>query len=204
MIYSEIKDVALQYSMRKDAETIAMMDNFLRLVESRMDRALSIREMFYRAVLVTEEAKGYYGLPAGFMAMRDIQVQETIDGGEKLTPIYASPEEMNKAITNGDTQLMYTIIANQIQVNPTSDDQLLEIVYRKRIPPLTDKDPENWASVTVPDAYIFGLLVEISAFAKDEAAAQLWEARFSNVMSGLQSDDDESRWSGPQLRIRLG
>ena len=204
MIYSEIKDVALAYSMRKDQETVEMMDSFLLMVESKMNRALDTKEMAYRTVLITSEDKGYYGLPDGFMAMRDIQVETEISGGEKNTPIYVSPEVMNNAISINSDVLIYTIIANQIQLHPVQDNQLLEIVYRKRIPALTSKEQSNWVSIQTPDAYIFGLLVEISSFAKDAEAAQLWNSRFDEVLNTLQREDDVNRWSGPALRIQLG
>jgi len=204
MIYSEIKDVALAYSMRKDQETFNMMDSFLLMVESKMNRALDTKEMAYRTVLITSEDKGYYGLPDGFMSMRDIQVETEISGGEKNTPIYVSPEVMNNAISINSDVLIYTIIANQIQLHPVQDNQLLEIVYRKRIPALTSKEQSNWVSIQTPDAYIFGLLVEISSFAKDAEAAQLWNSRFDEVLNTLQREDDVNRWSGPALRIQLG
>jgi len=204
MIYSEIKDVALAYSMRKDQETVEMMDSFLLMVESKMNRALDTKEMAYRTVLITSEDKGYYGLPDGFMSMRDIQVETEISGGEKNTPIYVSPEVMNNAISINSDVLIYTIIANQIQLHPVQDNQLLEIVYRKRIPALTSKEQSNWVSIQTPDAYIFGLLVEISSFAKDAEAAQLWNSRFDEVLNTLQREDDVNRWSGPALRIQLG
>jgi len=204
MIYSEIKAVALAYSMRKDQETAEMMDSFLLMVESKMNRALDTKEMAYRTVLITSEDKGYYGLPDGFMSMRDIQVETEISGGEKNTPIYVSPEVMNNAISINSDVLIYTIIANQIQLHPVQDNQLLEIVYRKRIPALTSKEQSNWVSIQTPDAYIFGLLVEISSFAKDAEAAQLWNSRFDEVLNTLQREDDVNRWSGPALRIQLG
>ena len=204
MIYSEIKAVALAYSMRKDQETVEMMDSFLLMVESKMNRALDTKEMAYRTVLITSEDKGYYGLPDGFISMRDIQVETEISGGEKNTPIYVSPEVMNNAISINSDVLIYTIIANQIQLHPVQDNQLLEIVYRKRIPALTSKEQSNWVSIQTPDAYIFGLLVEISSFAKDAEAAQLWNSRFDEVLNTLQREDDVNRWSGPALRIQLG
>ena len=190
--------------MRKDVETVNMMDSFIKIVESKLDRALDTKEMMYRTVLKTSEDKGYYGLPEGFMSMRDIQIETQISGGDKITPLYVSPEVMNQRITSANErpETVYTIIANQIQIYPAQDDQLLEIVYRKRIPPLTAHNQDNWLSRQAPDAYIFGLLVEISAFAKDAEAAQVWEMRFNGVLDHMQIEDDSNRWSGPSLRIQ--
>ena len=190
--------------MRTDQDTIDMMDSFLVIVEARLNRALDIKDMYFRAVLETEEAQGYYGLPSGFMSMRDIQIEATISGGDKITPVYVSPEVMNAAITRVPEYLtgaVYTIIANQIQIYPAQDNQLLEVTYRKRLDALSTNTPQNWLSVQSPDAYIFGLLVEINAYAKDGESAQIWESRFSNTISVLNQQDKETKWSGGILRI---
>lgn len=204
MNYNEIIDTALKYSMRIDQETADMMDTFLRIVEARMNRILNVSKMSHRATLTLSEDKNYYGLPAGFRTLRDIQINPNSIEETGLSPVYVSPEEMNMLINISSTRCSYTIIANQLQVYPLLDNQVLEIVYSRDIPPLGPDNQNNWASVDSPDAYVFGLLVEISSSAKDNEAGKLWEARFKGALSSMQLDDDISRWSGPQLRIQLG
>lgn len=204
MNYNEIIDTALKYSMRTDQQTADMMDTFLRIVEARIDRQLNTLDMSNRATLDLDEDQQYYGLPTGFLALRDIQIQDLESPSSQVTPVYVAPEMMNNAISNNETRVIYTIIAQQIQIYPVCEGQQVEIVYSRKIPPLTSSDQKNWVSVDSPDAYIFGLLVEISSFAKDNEAGQLWEARFKGTLSSMQLDDDISRWSGPQLRIQLG
>lgn len=204
MKYSEIVDTALKYSMRTDKDTVEMMDNFLRIVESRIDRALNVSEMAHRATLTLDEDQEYFGLPSGFLALRDIQIQDGETETGPITPVYVSPERMNVVIRNNCDTPVYTLIANQLQIFPIVSGQQIEIVYSRRIPPLTESEPTNWLADTSLDAYIFGLLVEISSFAKDSAATTLWESRFSATINAIQTDDDVSRWSGPQLRIQLG
>ena len=202
--YSDIKDTALQYSNREDEETAAIITRFMPVVESRINRALDTKDMSWRSVLLMDESQRFYGLPTGFMSMRDIQVQDSVGGDSQLTPVYVAPEAMNAAITNSSDKLIYTIIANQIQVHPLQTDKQLEIVYRKRVTPLSDGDPSNWLSDQAPDVYIFGLLVEISSYAQNAEAASLWDGRFVGAMNELQREDDINRWSGPSLRIQLG
>lgn len=204
MNYNEIIDTALKYSMRTDQDTADMMNSFMLIVEARMNRILNVLKMSHRATLTLSEDKNYYGLPAGFRTLRDIQINHNSIEETGLSPVYVSPEEMNRLINVSSTRCSYTIIANQLQVYPLLDDQVLEIVYSRDIPPLTSDNQSNWISSESPDAYVFGLLVEISSYAKDNEAGKLWEQRFTGALSVIQNDDDVNRWSGPQLRTQLG
>jgi len=196
--YQEITDAAIAYSMRTDQETRDMLPVFMQIVESRLNRSLSIGEMFHRATIDVKESQNYYGLPADFLSIRDIQIAN----GNTLK--YVAPEVMNEAIKNSDRVDIYTIIANQIQIYPARPGDVLEVVYRRRIPPLNATDSLNWVSDTTPDLYIFGLLIEISAFAKDGPAGEIWNSRFVSAINSVQSDDDKNRWSSPSLQIILG
>lgn len=203
MTYDEIKAAAIAYSMRTDQETIDMMDTFLGIVESRINRSLSVGKMFNRAVINVVEGTYYYGLPEEFLSLRDIQLNDST-GHVIDTLNYVSPEIMNAQIRDNSPALSYTLVANQLQISNPTVDTMLEIVYRESIKPLNSVDNLNWIAELFPDVYIFGLLVEISAFAKDAPAGQVWNERLNGVLQAIQSDDDKNRWSSPSLSIRMG
>jgi len=79
----------------------------------------------------------------------------------------------------------------------------MEIVYYQTVPNLNATDTDNWLSFAAPDAYIFGILVEISAFVKDATTSSLWDNRFLQVMNQISDDDKNDRWSGGTLQVRL-
>lgn len=197
MDYNQIKEVALSYSDREDEEVISNMDNFLKVVEARINRELETRQSHNRAVMTTVEGQQYYGLPADFNGMRDIQVDGT-------TLQYRSPELMNQQIAIAGSTPIYTIIANQIQIYPTPGACQLEVVYSQSLPPLTDTASENWVTRAAPDVYLWGLLVEISAFTKDGQAGQIWDSRFLTELDKITQRDKTDRWSGVALQIKLG
>lgn len=203
MNYSSIVTAALGYADREDDETAEMMTVFMSVVESKVNRVLDTRHISYRAVIAMAEEQTYFGLPEGFKKMRDIQLQEA--GGALIgTPRYASPEQMNAASISGSTSLLYTIVANQIQIYPAQDTKQIEVVYTKRVQPLTVAAPDNWLSNIAPEVYIYGLVAEISAFVKDPEAIQIWDAKFYTAISTLQHEDDTSRWSGAALQTKTG
>ncbi len=204
MNYDQIKTAAIDYADRKDAATAARMDTFLLMVEAQINRRLRTGAASRRATIPTKEGEEYFGLPSDFAGLRDIEVAPSGDSGDRVTPRYVSPEIMNSAVREGSSLLMYTIIANQIQINPTATGSVLEIVYYSKVTPLSQQVPETWLSVSAPDVYVFGLLVEISAFAKDADAAALWAQRFTQELTQIQNIDDVDRWSGPPLQIQIG
>jgi len=51
---------------------------------------------------------------------------------------------------------------------------------------------------------LFGILVEITSFVKDETAAGLWNSRFTSTLDEITLDDDKVSWSGTSLQARIG
>ena len=203
MNYTEIKQAALDYADRQDAEVVNNMDTFLRVVEARANRILHVRKMATRAVIATVEDKEYYGLPYDFSGLRDIEIRDPLNPNSRETMEYLSPELMNKHVSSASKKFQYTIIADQLHVWPPSNGKEIEVVYYRKLPPLTEEDNENWLSTGNPDVYIFGLMVEINSFVKDTQNAMAWEQRFGDSIHAVTAEDDIDRWSGTPHRIRL-
>ncbi len=208
--YTEIVRVALSYSDRgTDVELSSRIDDFLRIVESRVDRVIKVQKMAIRTLLTTVKGQEYYGLPEDFAGLRDIEIRDPdVDGVSsscRTTLAYMSPEQMNvHSSIKGDKNEFYTIIANQLQINPTQDGKILELVYYRKLVNLSPAEQINWLSNDNPDVYIFGLMVEISAFVKNAGATELWNGRFKEALGEIDVDDSLSRWSGTALQMRVG
>jgi len=205
--YEEIKALAISYSDRNDVEITANIDNFIRVAESRINRALKTQQMETRVSIPTIAEQEYYDLPVGFGGLRDIEIRATEDDRKRYTLAYISPEQMNNRSSHSDDgtyKIYYTIIANQIQIMPPQDGKIMELVYYKLITALDSVNPENWISTTYPDLYLFGILVEITSFVKDDVAAGLWNSRFSSTLNEITLEDDKTSWSGTSLQSRLG
>ena len=161
--------------------------------------------MATRSLVAMVADQTYYGLPADFSGARDVEFVD-IGGANRETLSLVTPEQMTQRAASTlvtGVQPVYTIVANQIQIYPPQDGRVMEIVYYQNLPNLTVLDAENWLSAYAPDAYVFGLLVEINAFVKDATSAQLWDGRFKEVMNELDADDQRGRWSGPSLKVRV-
>ncbi len=207
MNYATIKSTALGYSDRgDDVEVLANYDNFLRIVESQVNKHLDVREMAVRTKLTTIEGQAYVGLPSDFKSLRDIEyTADNVVGTATLE--YISPKQAND-VNNSvlSSTCYYTIIADQIQLIPAASAGVLEIVYARNVPALQEAAPgnNNWLGNSYPEVYVFGVCMEISAFAKDASALSIWETRFRGALEMLKQDDAVSRWSGTSLKVRLG
>ena len=62
-------------------------------------------------------------------------------------------------------------------------------MYYQRLPELTEDTDSNWLTEKNPDAYIFGLCTEISAFAKDEASYMAYDSRFKEALFNVTQED---------------
>jgi len=175
MNYAQIVDLTLGYADRQDSEVTTRMDSFLRVVEARINRILMTLDMSCRAKVVMDSATEYYPLPTDYSVMRAIKVINNTNSASRVTLLQVNPEQMANLVNNGETQFpCYTIISGNIQVQPFYDNtHSLEIDYFKTIPPLSSSITTNWLSDSNPDAYVFGLLVEINSFVKDAEASGL-------------------------------
>ena len=213
MDQSKVISASKAYTDRYDEELNDAIPAFLRIVESKINTAMKTGEQSVRAQIRLTANQEYYSLPADFGGFRDVELVRkgsgSIDHHNAQSPIgghtlvYLSPEEMNK-ISRGQHQnnMYYTVVANQIQIAPPQTDDILEVVYYQLVPPLLNPTDTNWLSEKHPDAYVFGLCAEISAFAKDEMGFQGYDARFKESLASITMDDQITRWSGPSLRTQ--
>jgi hypothetical protein len=202
MNYKEIIDAAKAYTDRYDEELAGTMTAFTRVVEAKINNALRTGDQSVRSQIWLRTGEEYYGLPCDWGGARDVEI---LHKGEQhgRTLVYLAPEQMNKLSRQHGEHNYYTIIAGQIQIAPPADDQILEIIYYQRLPPLESDDDTNWLTEKNCDAYIFGLCCEISAFAKDALLFEGYKARFAEALMDITQEDQITRWSGPALRTQV-
>ena len=81
---------------------------------------------------------------------------------------------------------------------------MMEVIYYKKIPNLSNVNTTTWLSTAYPDFYVFGLMTEISSFVKDAEATILWGQRFDNLVNEMIANDSILRWSGTPLQTTVG
>ena len=127
-------------------------------------------------------------------------------GGKERTIEFMTPQQLTSVgNVEGVSGIYYNLIAKQIKISPPQPvGSAINITYYQKIIALTSTNDNNWLSEYNPDTYIFGLLVEISAFVKDKETATLWDLRFKESLDEIKEEDAEDRWSGTPLQARIG
>ena len=196
--------MALNFADREyHTKIIDRMDNFLRMVESRINRKIKQEGLTARATITTVADQEYYGLPADFSSLIDIEIKESVIATVRQTLIYRTPAKLNDYANVAETNdaVYYTLINNQLQIIQPQDGRTIEIVYHMKVPELTSVDDENDVSINDPDCYIAGLLVEINSFVKDANAASIWDTRFKEILGEMDFNDFKRKYNGAQLEI---
>ena len=209
MNYSEVTTVALTYADSQDPELINAIPAFMLVVESRLNRWLSLQKQLITLEIPYVESVQEYDLPADFLSVSNLEHVTPANVPETRYPYTYVPYKENVLETfNGINAYSYSISGNMLYVSliPSSDtvtNNAIRLQYFTRLIPLTPTAPSNWMSDINPDCYVFGLMVEINAFKKDKDATALWEERFKGAVDDIKYQDTEYRWNGPTLVTRV-
>lgn len=211
MDYSEIVEASLSFADRTDTETVAKIPVFIKMVESKINRVLRIQEIEAVETFIPfedgDDPGSYVILPSNFSEIREATVFNE-DTNEYYTMQYITPKVFNDLVKNPFLpvgkqyagQIIYTIKSDLLLTNATfSNGGGIKIQYYKKVTPLTEADPENEISVFYPDAYIAGIVFEISSFVKNPDAAAAWNARFDSILGELTTQNWLKKWPASSL-----
>ena len=78
----------------------------------------------------------------------------------------------------------------------------LIIIYTARIQPLSNTNNANWLLLKYPDVYLYGALLELSAFAKSATEIERWSQAYSTALAEIIEADWKDTYSEESLDIR--
>jgi len=167
----------------------ARAGTFIQLAEARLNRLLDDPEM---EVTATYSADGdWTPLPEDFGSMVSIS---TGNGSLQAT----GPVEFASYRSIGGTPRRYSIYDGGIGFAPTNASATIALVYKRRLPALSESTPTNWLLTLAPDAYLYGALVQAEGFLAEDDRVAGWKAMFDEAIGELRGDADKRRWgSGP-------
>jgi hypothetical protein len=208
MNYTEVRNTALSYIDRlSDQETLDNFDNFMRIVESRVNSKLLTKQMTSVSTTPIIDGVRFYALPDDFLSERSIAIADSATIPTKVPLAYLAPEHMDIRNANGIDIDAYTIVGSNLQISSsratTDGSKFIEIIYYKRLSPLSTTNTTNWLSIRYPEVYTFGLLTEMNAFVKDAEATQLWDTRFKEALDSIDLQEVRAIWSGNPLVMRV-
>jgi hypothetical protein len=184
----------------------ARIPDFIALAEARIGRELRIRALEFRSQMSTVSGQDYYALPTGYKQARHFKLVDG-EGGVPSDLEYQTPEALD--VTNSRQfgggsgfPKYYTIVSNEIRIVPTpSAVYTLEILYYKAPTALSSANQANLLLEENPDIYLYGSLIELWTYLRDDAESQKWGLMFGKAIEAAQTSDQRDRHSGGALHI---
>jgi len=151
---------------------------------------------------VTSATTEYVVLPTDYNGMKlltmdgaraDFYTQEQFENWIATTPYAPNPG--------------YTIVDGQVRLYPVPTVSVpiaLRMLYFQRVPELAAGGDTNWVLTNHPDIYLAASMVELLLHMKDEARAQVWEARVQGLLAQAVLASRRRRFPSSVMHIRRG
>lgn len=194
--YAELKSSIGDFLNRDDLTSV--IPTFISLAEARIARDLSHWKQEKR---VTTDVDGRYeNLPTDWISI--IQVQYT-DGGV-ISSASSSEMAAYRAQSNTAAKPSYwRLTANEMEFYPIPDETYnITMLYKARIPALSDADPDNWLLTYAPDIMLYAALMQSAPYLADDARVSIWGSLYQSGVEALNRESDQARVSGP-LSMRI-
>ena len=179
----------------RDFEDDDLVD-FIYLAEREMERRLIVP---YREVTagLTIDAQTV-NLPNDFKEVRRI----TLMSNPKRVLESATPATLDRYTCPGQP-VAYAVIAGQFWFGPVPDQEYsAQLVYQRKITPLSETAPSNWVLQSHPDAYFYGALVQAADFIEDTSKFERYRAMFDVTIEQINDEGSRQRFSGAPTRLR--
>lgn len=200
MNYATLKADIAAFLNRSDLESV--VPTFVRLTESRINRIVRSPKMESRVVATVSTQ--FVNLPDDFLEMRNIQVNST-----PVTPVeYLTPQQADKERRLGKTGTpnYFTIVSDRLElIPPPAGKIVVEMVYYKPLPSLSDTIQSNWFIQQYYDVYLYGALTQAALYLKDDPTS--WATLFDSAIDEINVENQRSQFQGttPTLRgTRIG
>lgn len=159
-------------------------DSCVNLFEIAANTRLRVRQMETQTFLQTDIA-GNVALPADYLVWRTVlQDNPSIPAapGRQIELDYVHPAYLKSTnIERAGRPKLFTIEGPTLIVRPPDVNAVINIHYYGKIPsivvsPVSDA-ADNWLILEYPNAYLYGVLTELSAAQRNAEMAQLYKSR---------------------------
>lgn len=179
------------------SDLTARIPSFLRLCEAELNRKVRSPWNIKRCRGTTMQ--GFTELPERWLEAIRFSLPEINPG---VTLVYKPPHEVQQMVDGcapGDP-MYYTLLGRTLQLAPTpADATVIEMVYVEQIQLDVASTSTNWLLERHPDVYLWGTLMQASAYLKHDERVSTWADRFANAMDELNMQHERATTSGSPL-----
>ena len=194
--YAELQASIASFLDRQDLT--AVIPTFIALAETRIARDVAHWKQEKRVTTVFNEQ--FELIPSDFLEAMSLQ---HVGGGRIMTMAATEMHErrggVNYAAGKPDSVLL---TAGQFELYPTPDGPYnVSLLYRARIPALSDTTTSNWLLADAPDVLFYGSLSQSAPYLKDDDRLSIWAALYQSAVDALNAESKTAKSIGT---IRMG
>ena len=203
--YAKLKDAVANFSERGDMTKF--IPDLIGMAEARISRTLDHPFMSGRAtstVVTTSSEPQFVDLPTDFQAMRRLYLSG-VTGQPIIEYLTEGQLAREKNRTGGarSRPTKYTIFGSELELLPIPDSAyVLEMVYRKRLPILSDTVQSNWLLSLSPDIYLYGSLYQAAQFTGEQDKIARWDSCYNTAYDDLTHHGRNMKY-GNQPRVMV-
>jgi hypothetical protein len=195
--YAELQTAIQNWLARDDTTTTNRITEFIDLAESAINNVLRVNPMMTRLSVTIDDE--YEAQPSDWLSTHSLQITS---GGVEYPVNLRLNDYINRLhnLNQSDRPIYYAIVGSDFRYWPKPDTTYTgTLVYKQKVPALTDSATTNWLLTNYPDIYLWMSMAEAFQFLKDfDSAAQARERGLS-AMRELTRASRRDQHSGAPL-----
>jgi hypothetical protein len=194
--YAGLQSAIADFLDRQDLT--ASIPTFIALAEARISRDLSHWKQEKRVTTTFNER--YELIPNDFIEARSLQ---HADGGRIMTMAATEMHERRGGVNYAAGKpTSVRLTAGQFEIYPTPDEPYnVSLLYRARIPALSDDNTSTWLLLDAPDVLLYGALGQSAPYLKDDARLTVWAALYQSAVDAINAESKSAKSIGT---VRMG
>jgi len=175
-------------------------DDFIALFEADFNSKMRVRQMEAETSVVS--TSGWLPLPTGWLSWKSIR--GTTTGTAVPYSLEAVTEEAALARTPGETgdSRLYNVSGSRTYLYPANSGISFATTFYAGVTLSATKSGTNWLLTSYPAAYLYGSLLQATAFLMNDPRVPLWKAAHDDVMQRIKADSNTQGWpQGQAIRM---
>jgi hypothetical protein len=173
-------------------------EEFIALAEAAFKRDPRFRKLNYTTLTVAQDA---VDLPSDIREIEDWSHDDGTYFGEIEVVPFGQLAELKRRYGQTGVPQFAAIVNDVAYFAPVADATYsTKFVYWRKIAPLSETVPSNWLLQEAPDAYLYGALIHLEGFLKNDARITTWKTLYEEIAEQMHKDADSQQFGGTLRR----
>ncbi len=182
----------LQTWLHRADVTTAQAGTFIQLFESDFNSTMRVRQM--EAQTSMPSSSGYLTHPANWLGWKEIRDPQNRFALEPIGEEIASDLYYRRT----GVSVAYKTLGDRTYLYPSTGGTMPASYYEG----VGLTNGTNWLLTRYPGAYLYGSLLQATAFIVDDPRVPLWQAAYEQVCERIREDSRKASWGGQALQPR--